>query len=232
MALAALAGCKNNTQTNQENPEQKPETENVATQEPEAQETPLIDHAQNVLKLIDRSLIPERINDSIYMDATVTVRPLDDVYVSPYSISAMNGEGGIYNIVYVDLLPRTAKDYFVLFYTEAGVDGSVTDLVKTYIYNPEAGTLNEIPVEEQFAPFNVNEMFEGVTVPDDLKLDYKELVKNYAGKKGFKGFDIRLTGENRDTLEVRPSSIGFGEFWDLVKPVKYAFNGEGFVKVK
>lgn len=230
MALAALAGCKNNTQTDQDNPEQKPDTVNAATQAPD--EKPLIDHAQNVLKLIDRSLIPERINDSIYRDATETARPIDDVYVSPYSISAMNGEGGIYNIAYVDLLPRTAKDFFVLFYTEAGVDGSVTDLVKTYIYDPEAGILNEIPVEEQFAPFTVNEMFEGVTVPDDLKLDYKELVKNYAGKKGFKGFDIRLAGENRDTLEVRPSSIGFGEFWDIVKPVKYAFNGEGFVKVQ
>ena len=229
-AVALMAGCKGNPgeATVQETDTTKTE---VQTPEPEAQ--PVVeqtDYAQEVLKLIPRELMSERINDSIYNEATQTKRVFDE-YTNPNYISCMNGEGGIYNIVYLYCyhMLNTEDGIFVLYYTEAGVDGAVLDKMKTYIYKDGALTEVENPIK---APA-FDEFFEGVDVPADLKSAVKEMKREYDREKGsLRGIDLRHGEQDNNVLLLRPSYIADDRLWELANPVCYEFNGTTFVKMK
>ena len=234
IVLAILFGCKNKPGENAAPAAtDSTQTATVQTPEPEVQPQQTYsgpDVAQDVLKLIDRSLISERINDSIYREATETKRVFDE-YTSPYKISAMNGEGGIYNIVYVDCYPMLNDEgsYYVLFYTEAGVDGAVLDKMKTYTYKDGALTEVECPIK---AP-NFDEFFEGVEIPADLKKEVNYMKKEYASKKNtLHGLDLRHGEQDDCVLELRPSYIEDDRLWEMATPVRYEFNGTTFVKMK
>ena len=187
------------------------------------------DYAQEVLCLIDRSLIPERINDSIYKEATETKRVFDE-YTSRNRISCMNGEGGIYNIVYVDCYHMLNDDgLFVMYYTEAGVDGAVLDIMKTYTY--KNGLLTE--VENPIKAPDFNEFFEGVDVPADLKSALNEMKREYNREKNsLRGIDLRHGEQDDNVLLLRPSYIADDRLWELANPVEYQFNGTTFVKMQ
>ncbi|MBQ6311236.1 MAG: hypothetical protein IJK74_06800 [Bacteroidales bacterium] len=227
---AMLTACKGKPG---ETPVQGTDTTKTEVQTPEPEVQPVVeqtDYAQEVLKLIPRNLMSERINDSIYNEATQTKRVFDE-YTNPNNISCMNGEGGIYNIVYVNCyhMQNEEDGIFVLYYTEAGVDGAVTDIMKTYIYKDGALTEIENPIK---APA-FDEFFEGVDVPADLKSAVKEMKREYDREKGsLRGIDLRHKQDNSNILELRPSYIADDRLWDLANPICYEFNGNTFVKMQ
>ena len=229
-AVALMAGCKGKPG---EAPVPGTDTTKTEIQAPEPEAQPVaeqIDYAQEVLKLIPRNLMSERINDSIYNEATQTKRVFDE-YTNPNNISCMNGEGGIYNIVYVNCYHMLNEEdgIFVLYYTEAGVDGAVLDKMKTYIYKDGALTEVENPIK---APA-FDEFFEGVDVPADLKSAVKEMKREYDREKGsLHGIDLRHGEQDDNVLLLRPSYIADERLWDLANPVCYEFNGTTFVKMQ
>ncbi|MBQ2492279.1 MAG: hypothetical protein II527_02980 [Bacteroidales bacterium] len=232
VCLAILAGCKG--KTNEVQVTETDSTQVSAVQAPEGEVEPDQaytgpDYAQEVLCLIDRSLIPERINDSIYKEATETKRVFDE-YTSPNRISCMNGEGGIYNIAYVNCYHMLNDNgLFVLYYTEAGVDGAVLDIMKTYTYRNGLLTEVENPIK---AP-DFNEFFDGVDVPEDLKSSLKEMKREYDREKNsLHGLDLRFGEQDDNVLLLRPSYIADDRLWELAKPVEYQFNGTTFVKTQ
>ena len=142
----------------------------------------------------------------------------------------MNGEGGIYNIAYVNCYHMLNDNgLFVLYYTEAGVDGAVLDIMKTYTYRNGLLTEVENPIK---AP-DFNEFFDGVDVPEDLKSSLKEMKREYDREKNsLHGLDLRFGEQDDNVLLLRPSYIADDRLWELAKPVEYQFNGTTFVKTQ
>ena len=208
-------------------------TQTEAVQTPEAEPQPVAyntDYAQEALKLIPRSMIPNRIPDSVYRNATETKRVFDE-YTSPNFISFMNGDGGIYDIVYLYCYHMINEEdgIFVLYYTEAGVDGAVLDKMNTFILKDGALTEVENPIK---APA-FDEFFEGVDVPADLKSAVKEMKREYDREKGsLRGIDLRHGEQDNNVLLLRPSYIADDRLWELANPVEYQFNGTTFVKMQ
>ena len=232
VCLAILAGCKGKTNEVQVTETDSTQVSAVQATEGEGEPDQAYtgpDYAQEVLCLIDRSLIPERINDSIYKEATETKRVFDE-YTSPNRISCMNGEGGIYNIAYVNCYHMLNDNgIFVLYYTEAGVDGAVLDIMKTYTYRNGLLTEVENPIK---AP-DFNEFFDGVDVPEDLKSSLKEMKREYDREKNsLHGLDLRFGEQDDNVILLRPSYIADDRLWELAKPVEYQFNGTTFVKTQ
>lgn len=241
LCLIMLAGCKGNpSQDNNNNadPDVDPvmstsqtETEIQENEKATQQFTINEDVAQNVFRLIDPSLIPDRVKDAL-KEAIETERTFDE-YVSPLHLEVMNGNDGIYDIAYVDCYPmmdgnfNPTGSYYVLYRTEAGVDGAVLDKMKTFIYSD--GMLTD-----QTLPFKIptfDEFFEGVDVPEEFQRDLKELKKDLANKKDFRGFDIRFGQQDDYVIQFKPSYIFSDQLWELAKPVEYQFNGQNFVKM-
>ena len=143
----------------------------------------------------------------------------------------MNGEGGIYDIVYLYCYPMLNEEdgLFALYYTEAGVDGAVLDQMKSFIYKDGALTEVENPIK---APA-FDEFFEGVEVPADLKSSLNQMKRDYDREKNsLRGIDLRHGEQDNNVLLLRPSYISDDRLWELAKPVEYQFNGTTFVKVQ
>ena len=233
--LAVLAGCNNNKT---QNPPQDPEVEQEMTTlaESDALDSPIEqqasemeDVAQNVLSLIDRKHIPERISGKELEEALAEKRVFDE-YTSPLHLSITKGDGGIYNIAYVDCYPMLNEEgtYYVVYYTEAGVDGAVLENIMTYKYRN--GMLLDEPCP--FTAPKFNEFFEGVEIPSDMKAEYNQMKRDYERDKNpLQGLDLRHGAQDDNIIELRPSYIASDALWELAKPVCYEFNGTTFVKM-
>ena len=235
--LAVLAGCGNNNKPKDvEDPDIDQEMTTLAESE-EALESPIEqqaafqeDVAQNVLSLIDRKFVPERITDAELAAAIEEKRQFDE-YTSPLHLNITKGDGGIYNIAYVDCYPMLNEDgsYYVLYHTEAGVDGAVLENLMAYKY--QNGMLLDLPCPIKAPKFE--EFFNGVEIPAGLTADYNQMKKDFArNKNSLRGLDIRHGEQDDNVLEFRPSYIASDELWELAQPVRYEFNGTTFVKMQ
>lgn len=187
------------------------------------------DVAQNVFHLLERNLIPKEITEEELREALESQREFDK-YTSPLKLDITHCDGGVYNIAHVNCYPILNKpgSYYVLYRTEAGVDGAVLDNIKTFTY--KNGMLLDEP--NPFKAPKFDEFFEGVEIPAELKAEANQMKKQYARNKNpFQGLDLRFGAQDDCVIEFRPSYIGSDELWDLANPVSYEFNGTTFVKM-
>ncbi len=221
-----LMGCNSGTKST---PSSQEESKDIAMSDTDmpAEQVVTEDIAQNVLKLIDRSLIPSQITEQELDEAMNTVRTFDE-YTTPMSLNITHANDGVYNIAYINCYPMMDnKSYYVLMHTEAGVDGTVLEDIKTYIYRD--GILMEEDVPFKIPTFN--EFFSGVEIPAELQSDLNTFKKVMAKQKNFSGFDLRFGEQDHAVLQFRPSYIFSDEIYELAKPIEYQFNGNTFVRM-
>lgn len=221
-----LMGCNSGTKSTSSSQE---DNQDIAMSEADipAEQVVTEDIAQNVLKLIERSLIPSQITEQELNEAMNTARTFDE-YTTPMRLDIVHSDDGEYNIAYINCYPMADnKSYYVLMRTEAGVDGAVLEDIKTYIYR------DGILIEED-VPFKIptfNEFFSGIEIPEILQPDLNMFKKMMAKQKNFSGFDLRVSEQDDAVLQFRPSYIFSDELYELAKPVEYQFNGNTFVRM-
>ena len=130
-----------------------------------------------------------------------------------------------YNSLSINCFSKSNNRYLVLLITEGGCDGGASLLVKTFLF--EDCTLTE--TENPIAYPDFNEYLSGTKVPQELQNDIDYLKSEYKSNKDLSGLDFRFDKERN--LEIRPGGIYDEETWNIIKPVRYGFDGETLRKL-
>ena len=190
--------------------------------------SPQKDIAKEVLKLIDRNLIPSDFTDDELAQILNKQREFDE-YTLPERIEVVHysdNDSGCSQSISINTFTMNNGLNYVLYISNSGCDGSSSELVKTFNYDQKQ--LIEVPTP--FAVPKFAEFEQGANIPPQLQDRLKWLRSEYQDKTELDGYDIRFNSNDSQLLEIRPSYIADYELVEFLTPVTYRFNGGTFVK--
>ena len=206
------------------------------------------DIAWQVLKLLDKQVMPQSCMGENLNQALQKPRELDN----PLESLSVDCSDEV-NTVDMNIYPFAMNNgnYFVLYISHSGVNVLASDTVKTYQYNKKQLTEVPLPFEiPQFAEFADNAPIpakleqdlqnnpsyfgeENVNAEEVKKIylaELKQVRQDYQNKTDFSEYRIYFDGEDNNLLHFHPLWLGGApDFSEYIK-VSYRFNGETFVK--
>lgn len=226
---------------------QPQDTHNVAESNSVSQTatTPTEDIAWQVLKLLDKQVMPQSCMGENLNQALQKPRELDNPLES-LSIDCSDDT----NTINMNIYPLAMNNghYFVLYVSNAGVNVTASDVVKTYQYDKKQLTEVPLPFEiPQFAEFADNapipaaleqdlhnnlSAFGGASAEEVRKIyleEVKQVRQDYQNKNDLSGYTIRFDEQDNQVLYFHPLWLGgYPDFAPYIS-VRYRFNGETFI---
>ncbi|MBR7001685.1 MAG: DUF4431 domain-containing protein [Neisseriaceae bacterium] len=206
------------------------------------------DIAWQVLKLLDKQVMPQSCMGENLNQALQKPRELDNPLES-LSVDCSDDTNTINMNIYP--LAMNNGNYFVLYVSNAGVNVTASDVVKTYQYDKKQLTEVPLPFEiPQFAEFADNapipakleedlqhnlSAFGGASAEEVRKIyleEVKQVRQDYLNKSDLSNYTIHFDEQDNNLLYFHPLWLGgYPDFSPYIS-VRYRFNGETFIQEK
>lgn len=208
--------------------------------------TPAEDIAWQVLKLLDKQVMPQSCLGDELNRAIQTPRQVDNPLAS-WQMDCSDDT----NTVDMNIYPFAMNNgnYFVLYISHSGVNVLASDTVKTYQYDKKQLTEVSLPFEiPQFAEFADNapipakleqdlqhnlSAFGGASAEEVRKIyleEVKQVRQDYQNKTDFSNYTIHFDEQDNNLLYFHPLWLGGYPDFALYISVAYRFNGETFIQ--